>query len=69
MFSVFAWIRKRTAEAFAAGAGDFMVAITPEGEEPPADLAELRARLAAAAQPRAIAAPDAEEPARKARRS
>ncbi len=56
MFGLFNWIRRRTAEAFAAGAADFMRAITPEGEEPPADPGELRKRLAAAAEPKALPA-------------
>jgi hypothetical protein len=41
--------------------------LTPEGEPVPADLAELRARLAAAVTPKQLAAPD-DEPAKKGRK-
>jgi hypothetical protein len=47
MFDVFGWIKRKAAEAVVQGVADGVKAITPEGEQPPADLGELRAMLAA----------------------
>jgi hypothetical protein len=46
-FDVFGWIKRKAAEAVVQGVADGVKAITPEGEQPPADLGELRAMLAA----------------------
>jgi hypothetical protein len=65
----FGWIRKMAAEAVVLGTGDGLRAITPEGEEPPADLADLRAMLAAAVAPtKALPAAPDDEPAKKGKR-
>lgn len=61
MFSVFSWLRRKSAEAVVGGVADAIAALTPEGEEPPASLDELRNRLAAATAPRALAAVASEE--------
>ena len=58
------WLRRKVAEAVTLGVADGLRAIVPEGEEPPADLAELRALLASATQPKALPAADEGEPAR-----
>jgi hypothetical protein len=42
----FNWIRRKAAEAVVLGTADGLRAITPAGEEPPADMGELRALLA-----------------------
>lgn len=68
----FGWIRRKAAEAFVQGIADGAAAITPEGETPPADLNELRAMLAQAVAPKALAAAPVEEeaePAAKARKA
>ena len=61
----FVWLRRKVAESVVAGVADGLAAVAPEGEEPPADLAELRRRLAAAVEPKALPAAEPEEPARK----
>lgn len=62
----FAWLRRQAAEAVVLGTADGLRAVSPEGEAPPADLTELRAMLAAAVNPKMLAAaPESEaEPAR-----
>ncbi|HVL13452.1 MAG TPA: hypothetical protein VM529_12875, partial [Gemmata sp.] len=62
----FHWLRRKAAEAVVAGTADGLRAVAPD-DDPPADLAELRAMLAAAVAPRQLAAPD-DEPARKGRK-
>jgi hypothetical protein len=44
----FTWLRRKAAEAVVLGTADGLLAITPEGETPPADLGDLRALLATA---------------------
>jgi len=61
VFDLFGWIRRRAAESVLAGLGDAAAAIATD--DAPADLADLRARLAAALTPRALPAAD-EEPAK-----
>lgn len=57
----FSWLRRQAAEAVVLGTADGLRAVTPDGQDPPADVGELRAMLAAAVQqPKAIAAPKAE---------
>jgi len=68
MLNPFGWIRKMAAEAVVLGTGDGLRAITPEGAEVPADLAELRAMLAAAVTPRQLPAAPDDEPAKKGRK-
>ena len=67
MLNPFGWIRKMAAEAVVAGVGDGLRAVAPEGEQP-ADLAELRAMLAAAVAPRQLPAAPDDEPAKKGRK-
>jgi len=68
MFNVSGWVRGLFRDAALGGISDAMAVLTPEGEPVPADLAELRARLAAAVSPtRQLAAPD-DEPAKKGKR-
>lgn len=55
LMSPFAWLRRRAAEAVLGGVADAMHAITPEGEESPTSIDELRA-LIAAKQPKELAA-------------
>ncbi len=52
----FHWLRTQAAKALVAGVADGMRAITPDGEDPPANLDELRALLASAAEPKQLAA-------------
>jgi hypothetical protein len=64
MFNPFAYLRRKAAEAVVGGVSDGLRAVAPEGEDPPPDLDSLRAMLAQAAQPRALAAaPDEPEDA------
>ncbi len=63
----FIWIRRKAAESIALGVSDGLLALTPEGETPPTDLAGLRAMLAAAVEPKAIAAHDDESPKKRGR--
>ena len=65
MFSVSGWVRKTFRDAGMAGIRDVMEAITPEGEDPPSNVAELRAMLAAAVTPRQLPAAEDDEPATK----
>jgi hypothetical protein len=68
MLNPFGWIRKLAGEAVVAGVGDGLRAVAPEDEQP-ADLAELRAMLAAAVAPtKALPAAPDDEPARKGKR-
>lgn len=61
----FDWIRKLAA-AVKNGVHDALAELTPDGQEPPADLGELHERLAAAARTPALpAAAEADEPAGK----
>jgi hypothetical protein len=65
MFNVSGWVRAMFRDAALAGVQDAMQVITPEGETAPADLGELRQRLAASVHPvKALSAvkADAEEP-------
>ena len=66
-FSLFGWLRRKAAEAVIGGVGDGLRAITPEGDEPPASLDELRGMLAAAVQPRALPPAAEDEPAKRKR--
>ena len=59
MFDVFGWIKRKAAEAVVQGVADGVKAIAPEGEQPPADLADLRAMLAASVAAPAKALPAA----------
>ena len=54
MFSAFNWLRRKSAEAVIGGVADAIAALTPEGEEVPTSLEELRSRLAIAATARAL---------------
>lgn len=58
MFSVFGWLRKQAAQAVVDGVRDGLAAVADDGagSAPPPDLAELRARLAAAVDVKALAA-------------
>lgn len=59
----FTWLRRQAAEAVILGTADGLRAVSPEGETPPTDLAELRQMLAAAVQPpKALPAAREEEP-------
>jgi hypothetical protein len=60
MVNPFVWLRRKAAEAVVLGTADGLRAVTPDGEEPPADLGELRALLAGAGETRAL--PPAAEP-------
>jgi len=51
----FIWLRRKAAEAVVLGTSDGLRAVAPEGEDVPADLAELR-QLLAAQQPKALPA-------------
>jgi len=64
MFSVSGWVRKTFRDAGLAGIRDVMEAITPDGEEVPSSVAELRAMLAAAVTPRQLPAAPDDEPAK-----
>lgn len=55
MFNVSGWVRAMFRDAALAGVQDAMQVITPEGEQAPADLGELRQRLAAAVGPKQLA--------------
>lgn len=70
MFDPFGWLRRKAAEAIAAGVGDGLRAVAPEGETPPANLDELRAMLSESVTPKALPAaePDAEPEAPAKRR-
>jgi len=63
----FHWLRRKAAEAVVAGTADGLRAVAPD-DDPPADLAELRAMLAAAVTPRQLAAAPDDEPAKKGKR-
>lgn len=74
-FSVFGWLRRAAAQAVVDGVRDGLVAVADdENGTPAADLGELRARIAAAVQPKAIAAgvpapaPEPDEPAKSKRK-
>lgn len=60
MLNPFFWLRRQAAEAVILGTADGLRAIAPEGEQPPTDLAELRAMLAAAVQPKQLTAAKAD---------
>jgi len=69
MFNVSGWVRGLFRDAALGGISDAMAVLTPEGEPVPADLAELRARLAAAVAPtKALPAAPDDEPAKKGRK-
>lgn len=61
--SPFQWLRRKAAESVALGVADALVAVTPDGEEPPASVTDLRAMLAAAVTPRQLPAAEDDEPA------
>lgn len=54
----FIWLRRKAAEAVVLGTADGLRAVTPEGEEPPSDFADLRQLLASAVggEPKALPA-------------
>lgn len=56
----FSWIRRKAAEAFAAGIADAAAALTPDGQSPQSP-EELRA-LFAAALPKALPAAEESDP-------
>ena len=66
--SPFFWLRRKAAEAVVAGTADGLRAVAPDDDAPPADLAELRAMLAAAVAPRQLPAAPDDEPAKKGRK-
>lgn len=69
--SPFTWLRRKAAEAVVLGTADGLRAVTPDGETPPADLAELRQLLATAnIEPKALSAAeeDAEPTTRRGRK-
>ncbi|HVL15922.1 MAG TPA: hypothetical protein VM529_25340 [Gemmata sp.] len=69
MFSVSGWVRKTFRDAGMAGIRDVMEAITPDGEEVPSSVADLRAMLGTAvAPPRQLPAAPDDEPAKKGRK-
>ncbi len=57
MFNLTGYVRAMFRDAALAGVQDAMAVITPEGETPPVDLAEVRARFAATVAPKQLAAP------------
>ena len=65
MFNPFTWLRRQAAEAVVLGTADGLRAVSPDGIEPPTDLAELRQLLAANAGTKQLVAapPDDDEPA------
>lgn len=65
MLNPFVWLRSLARAAVVNGVQDALFDVTPEGVEPPSDLAELQARLASATMlPEASASTEAEpEPA------
>jgi hypothetical protein len=63
MLNPFVWLRSLARAAVVNGVQDALFDVTPEGVEPPADLAALQERLAAAAALPAAALPAAEEEA------
>jgi hypothetical protein len=65
VFNLFAWVRQQARDAVLAGIEDGAKALAADGE-PPADLSELRGRLAAAVAVAAL--PAAEETAGRSRR-
>jgi len=66
--SPFQWLRRKAAESVALGVSDALRAVAPD-DDPPADLAELRAMLAAAVAPtKALPAAPDDEPAKKGRK-
>lgn len=67
MFDPFNWLRRRVAESVVAGVADGLAAVTPEGDESPPNLDELRKRLASAVEPKALPAAEPEEPRKKGR--
>jgi hypothetical protein len=68
MLNPFGWIRKLAGEAVVAGTADGLRAVAPDDDAPPADLADLRAMLAAAVTPRQLPAAPDDEPAKKGRK-
>jgi hypothetical protein len=70
----FSYLRRKAAEAIVLGTADGLRAVTPEGEQVPQDLGELRQLLATTADVKAIAAaaptsePTATEPEPASRR-
>lgn len=71
MISPFAWIRQQAASAVMNGIADACQAVTPPGEQPPADLAQLRQLVAARLVPALPPAPqpDDTEPAKRGRKA
>ena len=61
MFSPFDWMRKLAKAAVINGVADALTDLTPEGQDPPADLGELQQRLAASARVPALPAAEAGE--------
>ena len=61
MLNPFNWLRRQAAEAVVLGTADGMRAISPDGQEPPTDLAELRAMLAANLNAKALPARASED--------
>lgn len=68
MISPFAWLRRKCAEAVVLGVSDGLQAVAPEGDEPAADLDELRQQLAAVVAPKQLAAGEDEGAERKGRK-
>ena len=72
VFSPFAFLRRKVAEAVILGTADGLKAVLPdEGEQPPTDLDGLRQLLATAAEPKALSAKsdDEEEPVARRKRA
>jgi hypothetical protein len=67
MLNPFHWIRQQAATAVVGGIADGIAAVTPPGEQPPADLDQLRGLIAARlALPAAPPQPDDNaEPAKR----
>jgi hypothetical protein len=62
----FVWLRRQAAEAIVLGTADGLQAVTPDGQEPPTDLSELRQLLTSTVQtPKALPAAKDEEPKKK----
>ncbi|HEY1187524.1 MAG TPA: hypothetical protein VGE74_07685 [Gemmata sp.] len=61
MMNPFTWLRRQAAEAVVLGTADGLRAVAPEGEQPPADLAELRLMLSQAVAPKQLPAAGSEE--------
>lgn len=66
MLNPFTWIREQAAKAIILGTADGLQAVTPDGQEPPADLSELRQLLTSTVQtPKSLPAAKDEEPKKK----